>query len=78
MISGCFPLVDTVLLLISAAQDLARERDVLDRAIVDNPTTLGWRTVQSPIQGKGVDRELVARTDFHQVLLAGTFVRRLG
>ena len=73
-----FPQVDTVLLLISAAQDLERERDVLDRAIVDIPTTLVWRTVQSPIQGKGVDREVVARTDVHQVLLAGTFVRRLG
>ena len=47
---------------------MERERDVLGRAIVDIPTTLGWRIVQSPILVEVVDREVVAWADDHLVL----------
>lgn len=71
-------MIDKLFLYISAAQDLERERDVLGRAVVDIPTTLGWRIVQSPIRGEPVDLELVARADLHLVLLGGDIRAPIG
>lgn len=71
-------MVNSVLLYISAAQDLERERDVLGRAVVDIPTTLGWQIVQSPIRGEAVDLETIARADLHVVLLGGDIRAPIG
>lgn len=71
-------MVDSVLLYISAAQDLERERNVLGRAVVDIPTTLGWQIIQSPIRGEAVDLEAVALADLHVVLLGGDIRAPIG
>lgn len=71
-------MVDNVLLYISAAGDLTAERDMLGRAVVDIPTTLGWQIVQSPIRGEAVDLDAVARADFHVVLLGGDIRAPIG
>lgn len=71
-------MIDKLFLYISAAQDLERERDMLGRAVVDIPTTLGWRIVQSPIRGEPVDLELVTRADLHLVLLGGDIRAPIG
>jgi len=42
-------MADRVLLYISAASDLALEREVLSRAIIEIPTSLGWRIIQTPL-----------------------------
>lgn len=71
-------MIDKLFLYISAAQDLERERDLLSRAVVDIPTSLGWRIVQSPIRGEPVDLELVTRADLHLVLLGGDIRAPIG
>ena len=71
-------MIDKIFLYISAAQDLEHERDVLGRAVVDIPTTLGWQIVQSPIRGEPVDLESVARADLHLVLLGGDIRAPIG
>jgi hypothetical protein len=71
-------MIDKLFLYISAAQDLERERDLLGRAVVDIPTTLGWRIVQSPIRGEPVDLELITRADLHLVLLGGDIRAPIG
>jgi hypothetical protein len=71
-------MVDNVLLYISAAGDLTTERDVLGRAVVDIPTTLGWQIVQSPIRGEAVDLETVTQADLHVVLLGGDIRALIG
>ena len=71
-------MIDTLSLYISAAQDLERERDVLGRTVVEIPTTLGWRIVQSPLRGEPVDLEMVARAHLHLVLLGGDIRAPIG
>jgi hypothetical protein len=71
-------MIDKIFLYISAAQDLEHERDVLGRAVVDIPTTLGWNIVQSPIRGEPVDLESVTRADLHLVLLGGDIRAPIG
>ena len=71
-------MIEKLTLYISAAQDLERERDVLGRAVVDIPTTLGWRIVQSPFSGKPVDLEMVVKADLHLVLLGGDIRAPIG
>ena len=65
---------DQVLFYISAASDLAREREILGRAVTELPVTLGWRVVQSPLDDKPVDLEAVAQADVH-LLLLGSDIR---
>ena len=59
-----------VLLYISAAQDLAREREILGRAVTEIPVSLGWRIVQSPGGDEPVDLDAVSRAHLHLLLLA--------
>ena len=71
-------MIDTLTLYISAAQDLEHERDVLGRTVVEIPTTLGWRIVQSPLRVELVDLEMVTRADLHLVLLGGDIRAPIG
>lgn len=63
-------MADQVLLYISAAQDLARERKILGRAVTEIPVGLGWRIVQSPSGDEPVDLDAVSRAHLHLLLLA--------
>lgn len=69
---------DQVLLYISAAADLEREREILGRAVTELPVTLGWRVVQSPSGDAPVDLEAVARADVHLLLLGGDIRAPIG
>jgi hypothetical protein len=64
----------SVLLYISAARDLAPEREILGRAVTEIPVGLGWRIVQSPRRDEPVQAETVARADVH-LLLLGSDIR---
>jgi hypothetical protein len=61
----------SVLLYISAATDLGRERERLGRAVAEIPVSLGWRIVQSPTRNDPVARQAVAGADIHLLLLGG-------
>ena len=50
----------------------------MGRAVVDIPTSLGWRIVQTPLQGEPVDPELVAQADIHLVLLGSDIRAPIG
>jgi hypothetical protein len=65
---------DRILLYISAASDLALEREVLGRAIIEIPTSLGWRVTQTPVAEERLDLEAVAAADIH-LLLMGADIR---
>ncbi len=67
-------MVDQAWLYISAAADLRFERDLLGRAIAEIPTTLGWRILQSPIQGDPFDPEAVRNAQLH-LLIMGEDIR---
>jgi len=64
-------MADRVLLYISAAPDLALEREVLSRAITEIPTSLGWRITQTPIGDEPLDLEAAAQADLHLLILGG-------
>ncbi len=67
-------MADRILLYISAAADLVLEREVLGRAIVEIPTSLGWRITQTPVAEERLDLEAVATADVH-LLLMGADIR---
>ena len=67
-------MADRILLYISAAADLVLEREVLGRAIVEIPTSLGWRITQTPVGEERLDLEAVATADVH-LLLMGADIR---
>lgn len=71
-------MADQVLLYISAAQDLEREREILGRAVVDIPVTLGWRIVQSPVHGSQVEQDAILNSDLHLLLLGGDIRAPIG
>jgi len=64
-------MADRILLYISAASDLALEREVLSRAIVEIPTSLAWRIKQTPVGDEALDLEAVAVADVHLLLFGG-------
>jgi hypothetical protein len=64
-------MADRVLLYISAASDLALEREVLSRAITEIPTSLGWRIVETPVADEPLDLEAAAQADLHLLILGG-------
>src|SRR5512136_2327830 len=64
-------MADRILLYISAASDLSFEREVLGRAIVEIPTSLGWRIKQTPVAEEPLDLEAVAAADVHVLVLGG-------
>ena len=67
-------MADFVLLYISAATDLERERDLLGRLVTEIPVTLGWRIRLSPSRGESPDLEAAAKADIH-LLLLGSDIR---
>jgi len=67
-------MADRILLYISAAADLVLDREVLGRAIVEIPTSLGWRITQTPVAEERLDLEAVATADVH-LLLMGADIR---
>ena len=67
-------MADEVMVYISAASDLQREREILGRAVTEVPVTLGWRVVQSPSGDAPADLEAAARADVH-LLLLGSDIR---
>jgi hypothetical protein len=62
---------DRILLYISAASDLALERETLSKATIEIPTTLAWRIKQTPGPDEKLDSEAVARADVHLLVLGG-------
>jgi len=64
-------MADRVLLYISAASDLVPEREVLNRAIAEIPTSLGWRIIQTPVADEPLDLEAAAQADLHLLILGG-------
>jgi hypothetical protein len=71
-------MADQILLYISAAQDLEREREILGRAVVDIPVTLGWRIMQSPMHALPVDQDAIIKSDLHLLLLGGDIRAPIG
>jgi hypothetical protein len=67
-------MADQVLVYISAAADLAFEREVLNRAIAEIPTSLAWRILQTPLTSEEPDLQALAESDVH-LLLLGSDVR---
>ena len=64
-------MADVLLIYISAAGDLEFEREVLNRAITEIPTTLAWRIVETPLTAAEPDLESVATADVHLLVLGG-------
>ena len=59
---------------VSASAELGNERAALARATADLPVTLGWHVVLSPTGDGLLDREALAASDLH-VLLLGSDVK---
>jgi hypothetical protein len=59
---------------ISAAPDLAAERDALARMIAELPVTLAWRIFQTPAATEPLDRDTVQTADLH-LLVMGADIR---
>jgi len=68
----------SLLLYISAATDLAPERDVLGRAVAEIPVDLNWRIVHSPHGNEPLDRAAVTQADAHLLLLGGDIRAPIG
>jgi hypothetical protein len=71
-------MADQVLLYISAALDLEPEREVLGRAVIEVPVSLGWRIVQSPRRDEPADLDAVVQADVHLLLLGGDIRAPIG
>ncbi|MBN1246196.1 MAG: hypothetical protein JXC32_00990 [Anaerolineae bacterium] len=67
-------MVNAVLFYISAASDMAAEREILGRALAEVPVDLAWRVVQSPAGNGPVDLEAVIDADLH-ILVMGHDIR---
>lgn len=65
---------DRILLYISAASDLALERETLSKAAIEIPTSLAWRIKQTPGPNEKLDPAAVARADVH-LLIIGNDIR---
>jgi hypothetical protein len=62
---------DWVRLYISAATDLELEREVLGKATVEIPTSLGWRIHQTPGPNEKLNLKAVVRADVHLLIMGG-------
>jgi hypothetical protein len=71
-------MADQLLLYVSAAPDLEREREILGRAVVEIPVSLGWRIVQSPLRDEPADLGAVASASVHLLLLGGDIRAPIG
>jgi hypothetical protein len=69
---------DQILLYISAASDLERERELLNKAVTEIPVDLGWRIVQSPRGSQPLDLTAIRQADVHLLLLGGDIRAPIG
>ena len=67
-------MVDSVMLYISAADDLHIERDLLGRSVAELPVTLGWQIFLSPIKEKRLNKDAITKANFH-ILILGEDIR---
>ncbi len=67
-------MVDSVMLYISAADDLQIERDLLGRSVAELPVTLGWQIFLSPIKEKQLNKDAIREADIH-ILILGEDIR---
>ncbi|GEM_PF-1025733 len=65
---------DVVIIYLSAASDLVIEREVLNRAITEIPTSLAWRILQTPLTAQEPEMKALAEVNLH-LLLLGSDVR---
>lgn len=65
---------DSIRLYISATPDLELEREMLAKAIIEIPTSLGWHLGQTPKGDMEVDLDAVAQADLH-VLILGSDIK---
>ncbi len=71
-------MTDRILLYISAAPDLSVEREVLGRATIEIPTTLGWRIIQTPGKNERLDLEAARQADVHLFLMGSDIHAPMG
>ena len=62
---------DILRLYISATTDLDFEREVLNRAITEIPTTLAWQITLTPLTHEEPDTQAITEADVHLLLLGG-------
>ncbi|MFC1922400.1 hypothetical protein ACFLY4_03840 [Chloroflexota bacterium] len=67
-------MVDSVMLYISAADDLQIEKDLLARSVAEIPVTLGWQIFHSPNKEKQLNLDAITKADFH-ILILGEDIR---
>jgi len=67
-------MIEKINLYISAAPDLASERDLLGKVVTEIPIDIGWWIIQTPIRGEPVDLDAVIKADIH-LLLLGSDIR---
>ncbi len=67
-------MVDSVMLYISAADDLQVERDLLGRSVAELPVTLGWQIFLSPYKEKQLNKGAITKADIH-ILILGEDIR---
>jgi hypothetical protein len=71
-------LENDIVVYISAASDLKRERDILGRIAAEIPVDTGWRIVLSPTGDGVLDRESIQFADIHFLLLGGDIRSPIG
>jgi hypothetical protein len=71
-------MADVFVVSISAAPELALEREVLGRAVTEVPTTLAWRIVQTPHPGEEPDAQAIAEADAHLLILGNDIRAPIG
>ena len=71
-------MTDHFVVYVSAAADLAAEREAVGRAVTEIPVSLGWRIVQSPLRDEPVDLESLAQSDLHFLLMGGDIRAPIG
>lgn len=69
---------NNIVIYISAAADLQRERDVLGRIATEIPVDKGWRIIQSPTGDGLLDIASIQNADIHFLLLGGDIRAPIG
>lgn len=71
-------MADQILLYISAAEDLDKERDILGRSVTELPVELGWLIRQSPRKNELLDEVALSDADVHLLLIGGDIRAPIG
>ena len=67
-----------IVIYISAASDLQRERELLGRIAAEIPIDVGWRIVLSPTGDGLLDQQSIQLADIHFLLLGGDIRAPIG